>query len=322
MTLPWDFAQMISARLARLRRRLEAPFPERHIYIRASGEVRGVVLTTGQQLVLAGTLLGIVVWITLATVGMAVAAVAAYAGNQQARRAEAVSARQLASHDARLIAAVDTLARTGVDHLRTTMRLAGVSPDSVAPAADVGQGGPLIDPRDPRAVDAMRGIAADAAGPIATAARDVASLRVLASASSALPLARPTADLGPSSGFGIRRDPITGQAAFHPGLDFPRPRMTPVYATAPGIVSFAGARSGYGDTVEITHDRGFVTRFAHLAAITVEVGEKVASHQRIGAIGSTGRSTGPHLHYEVWRDGRPLDPQRFLKAGDYVQQIG
>ncbi len=311
---------MISARLARMRRRIEAPFPERHIYIRAAGEVRGVVLTTGQQLLLAGTALGVIVWITFATLGMAVAAVAAYASHEQARRVEAANAHQLASHDARLIAAVDTLARTGADHLRTTLNLAGVSPDSVAPKVSGGQGGPLIDPNDPRAVDALRGVRADAAGPIVTAARDVAELRALASASSALPLARPTADMGQSSGFGIRRDPITGHAAFHPGLDFPRPRMTPVYATAPGVVSFAGARSGYGDTVEITHDRGFVTRFAHLGTIAVGVGQKVTVHQRIGAIGSTGRSTGPHLHYEVWRDGRPLDPQRFLKAGDYVQQ--
>jgi murein DD-endopeptidase MepM/ murein hydrolase activator NlpD len=313
---------MISARLARMRRRIEAPFPERHIYIRAAGEVRGVVLTTGQQLLLAVAALGVIVWITLATLGMAVAGVAAYASNEQARRAEAANAHQLARHDARLIAAVDTLARTGADHLRTTLNLAGVNPDSVAPAMAGGQGGPLIDPRDPRAVDALRGLGAGTAGPIVTAARDVAKMRILANASSALPLARPTADMGQSSGFGIRRDPITGHAAFHPGLDFPRPRMTPVFATAPGVVSFAGARNGYGDTVEITHDRGFVTRFAHLAAITVGVGQKVVSHQRIGAIGSTGRSTGPHLHYEVLRDGRPLDPQRFLKAGDYVQQVG
>lgn len=281
---------MSSAWLARMRRRLEAPFPERHIYMRAGGEVRGVVLTTGRQLAAATAAGGLVLWLAVSTLGMAVAAGSAYVSQQRVRSVEAASVRQMARHDARLIAAVDTLARTRADHFRTTLDLAGVSPDSI--------------------------------GPIVATAEDVARMRALASASSRLPLARPTADIGPSSGYGTRRDPITGRAAFHPGLDFPRPKMTPVYATAPGVVSFAGARSGYGDMVEITHDRGFVTRFAHLAAITVGVGQRVVSHQRIGAIGSTGRSTGPHLHYEVRRDGHPLDPQRFLKAGDYVQQAG
>jgi murein DD-endopeptidase MepM/ murein hydrolase activator NlpD len=98
--------------------------------------------------------------------------------------------------------------------------------------------------------------------------------------------------------------------------------MTPAYATAPGVVTFAGSRAGYGTTVEIDHGGGFVTRFAHLETISVKVGQKVAKHERIGAIGSTGRSTGPHLHYEVWRDGHPQDPEQFLKAGDYVQQAG
>ena len=97
--------------------------------------------------------------------------------------------------------------------------------------------------------------------------------------------------------------------------------MTPIYSTAPGVVSFTGVRSGYGNTIEIDHGRGFKTRFAHLAAIAVHVGQRVAVGQRIGAMGSTGRSTGPHLHYEVWVDGKAQNPDRFLKAGEYVQQV-
>ena len=98
--------------------------------------------------------------------------------------------------------------------------------------------------------------------------------------------------------------------------------MTPVKTTGPGVISFTGVRTGYGNTIEIDHGRGIKTRYAHLAAIYVSIGEHVALGQRIGAMGSTGRSTGPHLHYEVWVDGRPQNPKRFLEAGDYVQQTG
>jgi murein DD-endopeptidase MepM/ murein hydrolase activator NlpD len=85
-------------------------------------------------------------------------------------------------------------------------------------------------------------------------------------------------------------------------------------------VSFAGVRTGYGNTVEVDHGHGFKTRYGHLSAISVVVGQHVAVGQRIGAMGSTGRSTGTHLHYEVWVDGRPQNPMRFVKAGDYVLQ--
>ena len=136
----------------------------------------------------------------------------------------------------------------------------------------------------------------------------------------ALPLAKPAAEVSESSGFGVRLDPFTGRPAFHSGQDFAGAFMTPIVATAPGVVSFTGVRSGYGETVEIDHGRGFKTRYAHLAAISVSVGQRVALGQRLGGMGSTGRSTGTHLHYEVWVNGRPENPLRFVKAGDYVQQ--
>ena len=96
--------------------------------------------------------------------------------------------------------------------------------------------------------------------------------------------------------------------------------MTPITATAPGVISFTGVRSGYGNTIEIDHGNGFKTRYAHLAAISVGVGQHIGVGQRIGGMGSTGRSTGTHLHYEVWVNGRAQNPLRFVKAGDYVQQ--
>ncbi|HPA39865.1 MAG TPA: M23 family metallopeptidase, partial [Phenylobacterium sp.] len=142
----------------------------------------------------------------------------------------------------------------------------------------------------------------------------------LSEAAKKLPFARPTNHTGQSSGFGVRFDPFTRRPAFHSGLDFVGGFGVPIYSTAPGVVSFTGVRSGYGNTIEIDHGRGFKTRYAHLQGIGVRAGQRVAVGQRIGAMGSTGRSTGPHLHYEVWVNGRAQNPDRFVKAGDYVQQ--
>jgi murein DD-endopeptidase MepM/ murein hydrolase activator NlpD len=181
-------------------------------------------------------------------------------------------------------------------------------------------GGPLIEAKDPRALAAVLDVDEDFAERIQRAASDLAETRDLTAASTSLPLAAPTTGTTRASGFGVREDPFTGRPAFHPGLDFAGPMMTAIHATAPGIVSFTGVRNGYGNTVEIDHGHGLKTRYGHLAAILVNVGDHVALGQRIAAMGSTGRSTGPHLHYEVWVDGRPQNPQRFLEAGDNVHQ--
>ncbi len=122
-----------------------------------------------------------------------------------------------------------------------------------------------------------------------------------------------------TSGFGTRVDPITHRIAHHSGQDFGAFRLAPIVATAPGTVVYAGWRSGYGRLVEIDHGMGFRTRYGHMAKIMVKRGQKVREGQQIGAMGSSGRSTGVHLHYEVWFKGRPYDPQKFLKAGLYVQ---
>lgn len=324
---------MISARLARWRRFIEASFPERHIYIRAAGEMRSLVLSTSRQLAILGAACGFALWTTLTTFGMVAAAWSAQASIQQAQHAKAaflqetrnvnaVYAGIIARHDAQLIATVDSLAQSRADRLRATLRQVGVDPAAAAEAAKAAPGAAAIDPKDPRLAVPVPPPSAQMTAPLLKAAHDVSEMRALATASAALPLAKPTATTPESSSYGRRKDPITGKPAFHAGLDFPAPVMTPVFATAPGVVTFTGERNGYGRIVEIDHAGGFKTRFAHLAAIDVGPGQKVAPHQRIGAIGSTGHSTGPHLHYEVWRNGRAVDPQRFLKAGDDVQQAG
>ncbi|MBS0483096.1 MAG: M23 family metallopeptidase [Proteobacteria bacterium] len=121
-----------------------------------------------------------------------------------------------------------------------------------------------------------------------------------------------------SSGFGFRSDPFTGAGAFHPGLDFRGPIGAPIYAAARGTVSFAGVRSGYGNCVEIDHGNGLVTRYAHMSAFRTTVGKQVLPGEVIGLIGSTGRSTGPHLHFEVRIGDRPVNPRPFLEAAPHV----
>lgn len=115
-----------------------------------------------------------------------------------------------------------------------------------------------------------------------------------------------------SSGFGYRQDPFTGRSAFHKGIDFAGALGDPVVSVGAGIVTFAGERPGYGRVVEVAHGDGYVTRYAHNEALLVRRGEVVLRGQRIGLLGSTGRSTGPHLHFEVWRNGLPLDPLAYV----------
>ncbi len=121
-----------------------------------------------------------------------------------------------------------------------------------------------------------------------------------------------------SSGFGYRADPFTGAGAFHPGLDFRGPLGAPIYAAARGIVSFVGQRSGYGNCVEIDHGNGLITRYAHMSGFRTVVGKPVQPGEVIGLIGSTGRSTGPHLHFEVRINDRPVNPRPFLEAVPHV----
>jgi murein DD-endopeptidase MepM/ murein hydrolase activator NlpD len=118
-----------------------------------------------------------------------------------------------------------------------------------------------------------------------------------------------------TSGFGVRSDPFLGRPAMHTGLDFRAATGDPVRATANGKVSSSGWMGGYGRMVEVDHGNGLSTRYGHLSEIHVKVGDVVKIGQVIGAVGSTGRSTGPHLHYETRIDGDAVDPQKFLRAG-------
>jgi murein DD-endopeptidase MepM/ murein hydrolase activator NlpD len=133
-----------------------------------------------------------------------------------------------------------------------------------------------------------------------------------------IPQVVPAAGTHISSGFGFRNDPFSGSPAFHAGLDFKGPVGAPIYAAARGKVAFVGRRPGYGICVEIDHGNGIRTRYAHMSAFRARVGEPVMAGQPIGAVGSTGRSTGPHLHFEVRLHDQPVNPRPFLEVAPNV----
>lgn len=135
-----------------------------------------------------------------------------------------------------------------------------------------------------------------------------------------LPLANPAPGHSVTSPFGVRTDPILGTAALHSGMDFRAPIGMAAKVTAAGVVTKAGWNGGYGRMVEVDHGNGFATRYGHLSEIDVAVGQKLAAGDIVGKTGSSGRSTGPHLHYEVRHNGEAIDPLRFLTVGKKVEQ--
>jgi murein DD-endopeptidase MepM/ murein hydrolase activator NlpD len=134
----------------------------------------------------------------------------------------------------------------------------------------------------------------------------------------AIPSVQPVHSLSFTSNFGIRSDPFRGTAAMHAGVDIPGPLGTPIYATADGIIAHAGRQGGYGNMVEISHGKGIATRYGHLSKILVGDNARVVRGQLIALMGSTGRSTGSHLHYEVRIDGHAVNPVPFLTTADYL----
>ncbi len=139
---------------------------------------------------------------------------------------------------------------------------------------------------------------------------------------STLPSREPIAGSFVTSGFGGRADPFGGGSQFHKGIDFQANIGDPVLAVADGVVSFAGDRSGYGNTVEIDHGNGYVTRYAHNSRLSRQVGDLVRAGQEIAKAGSSGRSTGAHVHFELWQDGVVVNPRKFLGHNNALARHG
>ena len=206
--------------------------------------------------------------------------------------------------------AVVELARTRTeranDRIQSALAELGLAPASRPPAT----GGPFVP------------IAEGAATPsdnLALLEDALARRRRLETVTAHLPLRQPVAGpLDVTSGFGARHDPFYGRLALHTGIDLRQDYGSAVRAVAAGSVTIAGAESGYGTLVEIDHGNGYATRYAHLSVASVKVGDKVAAGTPIGQIGTSGRSTGPHLHYEVRIAGEPVDPARYLKLAGSI----
>ncbi len=201
--------------------------------------------------------------------------------------------------------ALDALSATVADEAeRLTEALAPIGVDAPEIEAAGPQGGPFVPAAGEHFVERA-----------AMLERMLGVVRALRQSAAALPLGSPLSELRISSRFGNRVDPFLNRQAFHAGLDFVATEGTEVLAAAPGIVTVAGRADGYGNLVEIRHEGGARTRYGHLSAVLVSRGAEVRAGTPIGRVGSTGRSTGPHLHYETRLDGSPVDPMTFLSAG-------
>lgn len=207
--------------------------------------------------------------------------------------------------------------RGGVAEIEKIVAMTGVDVDTLLQRvkSDVsGLGGPFIPARQRPPVVGSQIILAT----VAPLDLEMGRWEKLHAVLRSLPISAPLDSYSIGSSFGTRKDPFNGKLAMHEGLDFTAAMESPVLATAPGKVVFAGRKGSYGKMVEIDHGFGIRTRYAHLKSILVEVGQTVEYRDKIGKLGTSGRSTGPHVHYEILVDGKPYDPMNFLKAGRYV----
>jgi murein DD-endopeptidase MepM/ murein hydrolase activator NlpD len=235
-----------------------------------------------------------------------------HALTQQTDRIKRMSAAETA-----LLVGVDQQLSTSIAEVQGVLRRVGMNPDSLEAEVQGNVGGPFIPIDNAR----IEGIADSSfTNAYVSASAHGKELDALFSALSHVPLTTPVhgSQYEETSDFGARVDPFTHRIAFHPGLDFGGPWGSTVAATAPGVVVWAGNRGGYGNMVEIDHGFGIRTRYGHLSAILVRVGAKVKKGTPVGKLGSTGRSTGPHVHYEVWLADVVRDPSRFIEAGRHV----
>ncbi|MGN6464470.1 MAG: M23 family metallopeptidase [Rhizobiaceae bacterium] len=219
------------------------------------------------------------------------------------------SLRSIETDQLRRVQTLSQKARQTGDAVSEALQSAGLQVADDYGKEDVG--GPLITVSDPSKFDSK----------VKELDSALDRLDLLKAEIRKVPIANPAPGSVVTSAFGVRRDPILGVSALHPGIDFRDPVGSDVPATAAGTITRAGWAGGYGNMVEIDHGGGYATRYAHLSEIDVKVGDHVKLGQAIGRTGSTGRSTGPHLHYEVRHNGKAVNPVSFLRAGRIISQL-
>lgn len=227
--------------------------------------------------------------------------------------------RQMQTIQAEIMSRLGERTSTDIAKVERVLSMVGLSPDRLLSRLDLGlrraQGGPFVPVHAAGALDLLM---ESASYPGLTLGAQIDRLDNLQDVVQRLPLAIPTENFSISSTFGVRRDPINRGAAMHYGLDLQGQRGQAIMATGPGRVIFADRSGFFGRMVEIDHGAGITSRYAHLNSISVEEGQIVAAGERIGTMGSTGRATGVHLHYEIRIDDQPVNPMKFIQAGRYV----
>lgn len=225
-------------------------------------------------------------------------------------------ARGLAEVEARQIAFVEKLTRFADARARraeAAMRKLNLDPGVMSRQTQAAMGGPF---------EAILGGDDDIDPRFERLGLSLSRMAVLERALDGIPQVVPASVENITSGFGYRRDPFNGRGAMHAGIDFKGAMGSPIFAAADGRVTFAGRKAGYGNAIEITHGNGMLTRYAHLSRIGVKVGQQVAAGATIGGLGNTGRSTGPHLHFEVRINDRAVNPRPFLEAApDVLKEV-
>ncbi len=320
-------------------------FHDRIFLVRGRDKVRALTVTKREQLTAAMIISGFMVWSAGATLTAAlsgsglmraahtetalghavqhakaelalvqahsqamIAKLQAEAAQAQAQRHDAVAAAnaEIAADHAQ----VEDLTRqveSSIGSVQSIIKSTGLDPSHLMASAPA--------PAHQTASAPVVSAAPMASDPSRTQLRDdVGRLQSLNAVLQHLPIATPVSNIDISSPFGYRASPFTGAREFHVGIDLRDPMNTPVYATAPGVVIFAGVEDGYGELIEIDHGYGLTTRYSHLNKILVKLGTKVGLHQEIGLLGNTGWSTGPHLLYETRYNGVPLNPLQFIKV--------
>lgn len=219
--------------------------------------------------------------------------------------------REMMDESRTALASISAAATTSTDQILDSLKQVGIKPDlpDTVGDSDEGVGGPFIPAEDSPEAGSM---VDDANAVLSALARFKDARTAIAMAPVHMPVTGPERI---SSVFGNRTDPFTGRQAFHPGIDFPWPTGTTVMAAGHGKVIFVGQINGYGNVIDIDHGGGIVTRYGHLSAFLVDQGATVDTGTPIARVGSTGRSTGPHLHFEVRRNDSPVDPTFYLAVG-------
>jgi murein DD-endopeptidase MepM/ murein hydrolase activator NlpD len=283
-------------------------FRDRDFFVHDGTQLRRFRLSASIQIVAFTVLFALVAWssyavarfLTPAPIVAAIQTASSEDYSAQVAQLTAETERRVKLIEERQMALAAALASENID--KSTLRRLGFYPPQ---AGAIGRGGPFdgnkADPTFKQLFTSWK------------------KLDNLASGAIAVPSDKPVKTAAFTSGYGVRSDPFRGGAAMHAGIDLAGPHGTPIYATADGTVTNAGWNSGgYGNLIKVDHGRGIETRYGHLAQMLVRDGQPVKRGQLIGRMGSTGRSTGNHLHYEVRIDGRAVNPIPFMRSTDYL----